>query len=108
MSRQKIVHSYGHEDYDISESEILEEIQRNSAQKSTTNDIAANVQPPKGARINVGDNMATSACRCGSTTHRRVTNKSCSLYKPRQKKNDCIYILQLEMLLVFFLLFLSA
>ncbi|KXJ07142.1 hypothetical protein AC249_AIPGENE6000 [Exaiptasia diaphana] len=80
VKRQKIVHSYGdiEEVEDIDEHSAVEEAKARLAKGGNTLNYEETA-PPRGATVSVGGRK----CKCGSSTHVRISHKSCKFYKSK-------------------------
>lgn len=84
VRRQKILHTYGgnEEDVDLDDDVVLAEVQKRLQEKSNPPKFTKAVNPPEGARVNVGGR----ACRCGNKDHLRTSHRSCPLNKKNKSK----------------------
>ena len=76
VKRQHIVHSYGEEDL-IDTSDLRAQLGDCISDGTVTRSIPPSVEQPHNIDIIVSGRK----CKCGSTTHQRVSHKECPLRK---------------------------
>lgn len=84
VRRQRIIHTYGREEEDnMDEDEALAVVQRRLRRSNVTRQPEfEEVAPPVGARVSAATKEKNSKkCKCGSSTHKRISNKDCPLNK---------------------------
>lgn len=83
MKRQKIVHSYGEEEELEDPDDFQAELEKRIRDGTFPNRIPAVSDKPDGVDV-----LGGKKCKCGSTTHQRISHRECPLNKKRQTSSQ--------------------
>ena len=77
VKRQKIVHSYGEDEEECDTEEFQAELEQHMRDGTVPHCIPAQSEKPDSMEIVLGGKK----CKCGSTTHQRISHRDCPLNK---------------------------
>ena len=85
MKRQRIVHSYGEEEEELEDPDDFQaELEKRIHDGTFPNHIPAMSNKPDAVDVVLGGKK----CKCGSTTHQRISHRECPLNKKRQTSSQ--------------------
>lgn len=85
MKRQRIVHSYGEEEEELEDHDDFQaELEKRIRDGTFPNHIPAMSNKPDAVDVVLGGKK----CKCGSTTHQRISHRECPLNKKRQTSSQ--------------------
>ena len=81
VKRQRIVHSYGDEEEELEDpDELRTELEKYMHKGTVLHNVPAVSNKPDGVDVILGGKK----CKCGSTTHQRISHRDCPLNKKQQ------------------------
>ena len=81
MKRQHIVHNYGEDEDECDGEELLAELKLQIRDGTVPHHIPALSEKPDNIDVVLGGKK----CKCGSTTHQRISHRECPLNKKKQQ-----------------------
>jgi len=79
VKRQKIVHSDGGEEEEGDTEDFVAELEQRMRDNTVSHRVPAQSERPDGVDVVLGGRR----CKCGSTTHQRISHRDCPLNKKR-------------------------
>ena len=80
MQRQRIVHSYGEDEDEWDTEELQAELEQGIRDGTIQCHVPPEQEKPDSIHVVLGGKK----CKCGSTTHQRISHHECPLNKKKQ------------------------
>ena len=81
MKRQRIVHCYGEDEDEWDTEELQADLEQHMCDGTVPHHVPAQSEKPDGVHVVLGGKK----CKCGSTTHQRISHRDCPLNKNKQQ-----------------------